>query len=66
MVIYNSFDSLVSVSFSIGPLCIGFMRAWLSLAGSPYDHTVQLGLGTTMKLLQNLAISTTTSGASIC
>ena len=55
--------SLVSISFSVGPLCIGLINAWLSHAGSKHSHTLPFALGTNTKLLHHSAISSTPSGA---
>ena len=55
-----------SISFSVGPLCLNFMSAWLSLAGSTHNCTVLLVLDSMLKILNHSAISSTPSGSSIC
>ena len=49
--------SFGSISFSVGPLCIGLIGTWLSLAGSKHNHTLPFALGTTTKLLHHSDIS---------
>ena len=66
MVVLHTLVSLGSTSFNVGPLCIGLINAWLSLAGSRHKGTAQLNLGTTMKLLHLSAISPILSAAEIC
>ena len=58
MVRYHAFVSLGSISFSVGPLCSGYMNR--------HNLTLPFGLGTVIKLLHHSAFSSTYSGASIC
>ena len=63
MDMYCTLLSLGSISFSVGPLCISLINAWLSCAGSKHSCTLPFALGTTTKLLHHSAISSTPSGA---
>ena len=42
--------------FSVGPLCIGLINAWLSHAGSKHSLTLPFALGTNTKLLHHSAV----------
>ena len=57
------FLSFGSMSFSIGPLCIGLINTWLSHTGSKHSHTLPFALGTNTKLLHHSAILSTPRGA---
>ena len=63
MDMYCTLLSFNSIPFSVGPLCIGLINAWLSHAGSKHSCTLPFALGTTTKLLHHSAISSTPRGA---
>ena len=65
MTIHDTFVSMVSMSYSVGPLCISLKHAWLHPAGSRHNHTVPLGFVTMTKLLNHSAVSLAPSGPSI-
>ena len=62
---YLTLLSLGSISFSIGPLCMGLINAWFSHAGSKQNLILWLALGTNTKLLHHSNISLTPSGVII-
>ena len=63
MDMYFMLLSLGSILFSVGPLYIGLINAWLSHAGSKHSHTLPFALGTNTKLLHHSAILPTPRGA---
>ena len=65
---YLTLFRLGSISFNVGPQCIGFINAWFNHAGSRHSLTLPLALGTNTKLLHHSAVSSTPSGViiSIC
>ena len=63
MDMYCTLLSFSSILFSVGPLCIGLINAWLSCAGSKHSHTLPFVLGTITKLLYHSAILSTPRGA---
>ena len=65
MVILCAFVSLGKRSLSVGPLCMGHISAWISLAESKHRCTAPVGFGNIMILLQHSAISFTPSGGII-
>ena len=54
--------SLSSISFNVGPLCMGLINAWFNHAGLKHNLTLPFALGTNTKLLHSSAILSTSSG----
>ena len=59
---YLTLLSLGSMSFNVGPLCMGLMNAWYNSAGSKHNLTLPLALGTNTKLLYHSGVLSTPSG----
>ena len=60
--IYFTLLSLGTMSFNVGPLCMGLISTWFSLARSKYNLTLPFALGTNTKLLHHSANSSTPRG----
>ena len=63
MDMYCTLLSFGSISFSVGPLRISLINAWLSHTESKHSHTLLFALGINTKLLHHSAISSTPRGA---
>ena len=63
--IYLTLLSLGSMSFNVGPLYMGLIKAWFNCAGSKHNLTLPLALGTNTKLLHHSDILSIPSGVII-